>query len=96
MEITTEMVKHLEKLSALQHTDDEIESLKKDLAKMITMVDTLQQLDVSNVSPLLHMHNLETVYREDIKGEHIENEIAMRLAPESKMPYFTIPKVIQQ
>jgi aspartyl-tRNA(Asn)/glutamyl-tRNA(Gln) amidotransferase subunit C len=96
MEITTEMVKHLEKLSALQHSEEEIEALKTDLAKMIDMVGTLQQLNVDGVEPLLHMHNLPTVYRNDEVHTHMPNETAMKLAEAAAPPYFTVPKVIAQ
>jgi aspartyl-tRNA(Asn)/glutamyl-tRNA(Gln) amidotransferase subunit C len=94
MEITTSMVKHLEKLSALQHSDEEIEALKIDLAKMITMVDTLQQLNVDGVEPLLHMHNLPTTYRADEVQAHLPNKVAMQLSDAVERPYFTVPKVI--
>ncbi len=96
MEITTAMVKHLEKLSALKHTDEEIDALKIDLAKMIAMVDTLQQLNVEGVEPLLHMHNLPTTYRADVIHEHLPNTVAMKLSDEAERPYFTVPKVITQ
>jgi aspartyl-tRNA(Asn)/glutamyl-tRNA(Gln) amidotransferase subunit C len=95
MEITDEMVKNLADLSRLTFNDHEKEEIKKDLQRMISFVEKLNEVDTSNVEPLLHMTDAVNVYREDRVQGSMQKEDALKNAPQADNNYFKVPKVIK-
>lgn len=95
MEVTDEMVKNLADLSRLRFNDDEKLEIKKDLQRMISFVDKLNELDTSDVEPLLHMTDAVNVYREDVVQGSMPKLDALHNAPLADNDYFKVPKVIR-
>ncbi len=95
MEITDEMVKNLANLSRLSFNDHEKEEIKKDLQRMISFVEKLNEVDTSNVEPLLYMTDAINIYREDIVQGSMQKEDALKNAPMADNNYFNVPKVIK-
>ena len=95
MEITEEMVKTLADLSRLTFNDLEKEEIKKDLQRMISFVEKLNELDTSDVEPQLHMTDAVDIYREDLVQGSMLNEDALKNAPMADDNYFKVPKVIK-
>lgn len=94
MEVTDKLVDNLAHLARLQFNDNEKTEIKKDLQKMIAFVDKLNELDTSNVSPLLHMSdNVNMLRKDEVKGSVERNE-ALSNAPGKTDKYFKVPKVI--
>jgi aspartyl-tRNA(Asn)/glutamyl-tRNA(Gln) amidotransferase subunit C len=95
MEVTDQMVENLAALSRLRFNEVEKEEIKKDLQRMISFVDKLKEVDVSNIEPLLHMTDMENVYRNDeVKGS-MDRADALKNAPHSDDQFFKVPKVIR-
>ena len=80
----------------LQFNDEEREEIKSDLEKMIGFVDKLKELDTTGVTPLLHMSANVDVLREDIPGNMLAREEALKNAPEQDGVFFKVPKVIKK
>ena len=95
MEITDEMVKNLANLRRLTFNDHEKEEIKKDLQRMISFVEKLNEVDTRGVEPLLHMTDNMNVYREDIVQGSMSKEDALKNAPLADSDYFKVPKVIK-
>ena len=96
MEVNDELIDNLANLARLHFNQEEKENLKKDLQRMIEFVDKLNELDVSNTEPLLHMSDGVNVLREDeIKGS-ISREEALKNAPDTDGEFFKVPKVIKK
>ncbi len=95
MEVTDEMVKNLADLSRLTFNEAEQGEIKKDLQRMISFVDKLNELDTSNVAPLLHMTDAVNVYREDTVQGSMPKSEALANAPLADDNYFKVPKVIR-
>ncbi|MBI1783143.1 MAG: Asp-tRNA(Asn)/Glu-tRNA(Gln) amidotransferase subunit GatC [Sphingobacteriales bacterium] len=94
MEVTDKLVDNLAHLARLQFNDNEKTEIKKDMQKMIAFVDKLNELDTSNVNPLLHMSdNVNMLRKDEVKGSVERNE-ALSNAPEKTDKYFIVPKVI--
>lgn len=94
MEVTDKLVDNLAHLARLQFNDNEKTEIKKDLQKMIAFVDKLNELDTSNVPPLLHMSdNINMLRKDEVKGS-VERSEALINAPEKTGMYFKVPKVI--
>lgn len=65
MSITEAQIRQLGKLSRISLSDKEIHDLKADLNKIVSYVNELSQVDVSCVSPMVHVGNFSLRFRED-------------------------------
>lgn len=96
MEVTDTMIDKLAHLSRLQFNDEEKTEIKKDLQNMIAFVEKLDELNLEDVKPLLHISEEVNVLREDeVKGS-ISREEALENAPEHNGQFFKVPKVIKK
>jgi aspartyl-tRNA(Asn)/glutamyl-tRNA(Gln) amidotransferase subunit C len=95
MEVNDELIDKLAHLARLKFNEAEKQEIKNDLQRMIVFVEKLNELDLENVEPLLHMSTEINVLREDeIKGSITRSE-AMRNAPLHDDQFFKVPKVIK-
>jgi aspartyl-tRNA(Asn)/glutamyl-tRNA(Gln) amidotransferase subunit C len=96
MEVNDSLVDRIAHLSRLQFDTAEKESVKKDLQRMISFVEKLNELDTTGVEPLLHMGNNHNILRADeVKGS-ISQEDGLKNAPLPHNTYFKVPKVIKK
>jgi aspartyl-tRNA(Asn)/glutamyl-tRNA(Gln) amidotransferase subunit C len=96
MQVNDELIDKLARLSMLQFSEAEREEIKADLQKIIGFVDKLRELDTTGVEPLMHMSDNIDVLREDIPGNMLTREEALRNAPHHDAQYFKVPKVIKK
>ncbi|HVK97238.1 MAG TPA: Asp-tRNA(Asn)/Glu-tRNA(Gln) amidotransferase subunit GatC [Flavisolibacter sp.] len=96
MHIDDALINKLSNLAMLQFDDKEREEIKKDLEKMIGFVDKLKELDTTDVEPLLHMSNEVNVLRDDVPGDMLSQEDAMKNAPVHDGKFFKVPKAIRK
>lgn len=95
MEVNDVMVEKLAHLSRLQFNETEKAEIKNDLQRMIAFVEKLNELNLDEVKPLLHMSEEVNVLREDeIKGSITRDE-ALKNAPLHDDQFFKVPKVIK-
>ena len=95
MEVNDALIDKLAHLARLKFNDAEKQEIKNDLQRMIVFVEKLNELDLENVEPLLHMSSEINVLRTDeIKGSITRSE-AMRNAPLHDDQFFKVPKVIK-
>lgn len=94
MSVTEKDVRYVAHLARLQLTDDEVESLTEDMSQILGYMETLEELDTSNVEPLEHVIEMEYRLREDKAKEPISHEEALKNAPDADSDYFRVPKVI--
>jgi aspartyl-tRNA(Asn)/glutamyl-tRNA(Gln) amidotransferase subunit C len=96
MEVTLEMVERIAHLARLSFDESEKEEIRADLEKMIGFVDSLRELDLAGVGPLIHPGGQENVWRNDTPEQVVPSEEALREAPGQIGPFFSVPKVIQK
>ncbi|ANI89367.1 asparaginyl/glutamyl-tRNA amidotransferase subunit C [Arachidicoccus ginsenosidimutans] len=96
VEITDKLVDDLAHLSRLNFNNKEKEEIKNDLQQMIAFVEKLNEIDTSNVEPLLHITPRENVFREDIVAQNISREEALQNVPNTDGTYILVPKVIKK
>lgn len=96
MEVNDAMVDKLAHLARLKFNQTEKQEIKTDLQRMIVFVEKLNELDLENVEPLLHMSGEVNVLREDeVKGSVSRSE-ALKNAPLHDEHFFKVPKVIKK
>ncbi len=94
MEINDEMIAHLAHLSRLQFEGQAKEEIKKDLNRILSFVEKLNELDTANVEPLIYMTDEHNVLREDEVKQDITHQEALRNAPKKDSDYFKVPRVL--
>lgn len=94
MSVTEKDVRYVAHLARLQLTDDEVESLTEDMSEILGYMETLEELDTSNVEPLEHVIEMEYRLRDDKAKEPLSHKEALKNAPDADSDYFRVPKVI--
>lgn len=96
MSVTKKDVYYVANLARLQLSDEEAEGLQKDMNKILGYIETLNELDTSDVEPLDHVTEVTaTSFREDEAKEPLSHEDALKNAPDADSDYFRVPKVIE-
>ncbi len=99
MKITEKEVRYVADLANLKLSDQEIQRLSKDLDEILTHIDTLNELDTSNVQPMaqvLYDAGETATLREDIEQAPLGNAAALANAPLAGAGYFKVPRVIER
>ncbi|MCD2423163.1 Asp-tRNA(Asn)/Glu-tRNA(Gln) amidotransferase subunit GatC [Niabella pedocola] len=96
MEVNEALINKLAHLSKLSFSQEEQLEFRDDLEKMIGFVEKLNELDLKDVAPLMHMSEEINVLRDDqVKGS-ITREEALLNAPATDGVFFKVPKVIRK
>ena len=99
MKITEAEVRYVADLANLKLRDDEIQRMNRDLDEILTHIETLNELDTSNVEPMAQvLYDAEetATLRPDREWEPLGNEAALANAPLAGAGYFKVPKVIER
>ena len=94
MEITKELFDKIAGLAKLSFSDEQREEMMKDMSKIITWVQKLEELDTEGVEPLTNMSHEMNVTREDKNEDHLDTEIVLKNAPSTEKGFIKVPKVI--
>ena len=92
--MTSEVVRHVAKLSRLALSDEEIEQAKVDLCSIFAHIDRLKDIDTSGVEPLDHPTGLLDRVRNDETGNVLTQQQVLENAPAIKDVYISVPKVL--
>jgi aspartyl-tRNA(Asn)/glutamyl-tRNA(Gln) amidotransferase subunit C len=99
VKITEKEVRYVADLANLKLTSEEIDRLSKDLDEILTHMDTLNEVDTSNVQPMaqvLYDADETATLREDRERPTLGNDAALANAPLAGAGYFKVPKVIER
>ena len=94
MHVDDALISKLSRLSMLQFNEEEREEIKSDLQKMIGFMDKIRELDLDAVEPLLHICHNQDVLREDLPGNMLTREEALKNSEGQDGQYFIVPKII--
>ena len=95
MEIKREDILHLAELSDLSLSDEEVESLGKDLRGIVKYISQLDELDVSDIEPTYQVFEMENVWRDDeMVDQGVTREQLLMLSPEYQDNQVKVPKVL--
>jgi aspartyl-tRNA(Asn)/glutamyl-tRNA(Gln) amidotransferase subunit C len=94
MTVNTDLISRLEHLARLELSEAERSSLQNDLTNILGMVEKLQELDTTQVEPLVYMNEEVNVWREDEVKHQVDREAALKNAPDQDGTFFKVPKVI--
>ncbi len=95
MPITEDQVRYVAHLSRLALTDEEVERFSGQLDEILGYVEKLNELDTSDVEPLVHALNAKNVFRKDDAGESLSRKDIMENSPESSEGCYKVPRIIE-
>ncbi|HMB41727.1 MAG TPA: Asp-tRNA(Asn)/Glu-tRNA(Gln) amidotransferase subunit GatC [Balneolaceae bacterium] len=96
MSVTKKDIQYVAHLAMLQLEDDEAEGLKEDMNQILGYIDTLNEVDTTDVEPLEHVNEITaSTFREDKAEEPVPHEDALKNAPDADSDYFRVPRVIE-
>lgn len=94
MQITPDLIKYLESLARITLSESEEEKVGKELQDILTYIDTLNELDTTDVEAMSHSFPITNVLRKDeVKPSMSPDEITAN-APESQDGAFVVPKTV--
>lgn len=92
--LTKEAVERVAHLSRLEFTEEELEKQFEQLGSIIEMMDSLSEIDTTEVTPLNHVMDIHNVFREDEVHESMGAEKVLANAPEENENMFQVPKIV--
>ena len=95
MKIEIETIQKIAHLARLEVEPEEQILLAEDFAKILEWMEQLNELDTTNVEPLIHMHTGINVFRKDIANNELSKERGLFNAPQKDKDYIMVPKVIE-
>ncbi|MBF0223924.1 MAG: Asp-tRNA(Asn)/Glu-tRNA(Gln) amidotransferase subunit GatC [Desulfobacterales bacterium] len=94
MKITKNEVINVSKLARLDLSTELIDKFADQVGNILDYVDTLKQVDTTNISPTSHSIFLINAFRDDIQHDHLDRTLALKNAPQEEDGYFVVPKII--
>ena len=96
MKIDTETVDKIAHLARLEFEKESKEQIINDMNNMLSFIEKLNELDTTNVEPLIYMSKEVNVLREDDVRHDITQQEALKNAPKKDSDYFKVPKVLEK
>ncbi|NEU31699.1 Asp-tRNA(Asn)/Glu-tRNA(Gln) amidotransferase subunit GatC [bacterium LRH843] len=93
--IELDQVKHIADIARLALTGEEAEKYTKQLEGILTMVETLNEVDTTDVKPTTHVIAMRNVMREDKAGEGLPIEDVLKNAPDHEDRQIRVPSIIE-
>ena len=93
--ITRKEVEHVARLARLELTEEEKERMTAQLDSILGYIDTLNELDTSQVEPTTTVIPMASVMREDVVRQSLSQDEALANAPDREDVYFRVPRIIE-
>jgi aspartyl-tRNA(Asn)/glutamyl-tRNA(Gln) amidotransferase subunit C len=95
MSISIDEVRHVARLARLSLDESEMMSLQSELNALLGHFADIQNIDVSGIDPASHAVNMHSVWSEDVPGNCLPREDALKNAPVSKAGLFVVPTILE-
>lgn len=96
MQVDDKLIDKLAHLARLEFENEAKEEIKKDLTRILSFVEKLNELNTDNVEPLIYITEEVNVLREDEIKQTITQEDALKNAPKRDSDYFRVPRVVEK
>jgi aspartyl-tRNA(Asn)/glutamyl-tRNA(Gln) amidotransferase subunit C len=93
--ITREAVLHVARLARLELSESELERMRAQLDAILTYIDRLKELDVTDIEPTSHAVPRVNVMRDDVVVPCLPQDEALRNAPDRVGEFFRVPRIIE-
>ena len=94
VKISSDEIRHLAHLSAIQLSDDEVTHMQHDLESVLSYVHMLEKLDTDGVMPTYQVNGQTNVFRDDVIESGVDTKALLDLAPSHDEYSVKVPKVL--
>lgn len=94
MELKDSDILHVARLARLRLTEAELGPVRHDLNRVLDYVEKLNELDLRDVKPTMHVLTQETPLREDARGESLPVEEALKNGAQVADHMFVVPRIM--
>ncbi len=94
MSLTIDDVAKVALLARLRVSPDELQMFTGQLNSIMDYVAQLQQLETTDVEPLSHGIDVRNVFRDDVRGDALPREAALKCAQRNQES-FLVPAVLE-
>ncbi len=95
MKVDKELVGKIAHLARLEYSEEEKVEVVDDMNKILTFMEKLNEIDTSEVAPLVYMTDSTNILRPDVVKTDITKEDALKNAPKRNSDFFRVAKVIE-
>ena len=95
MSIEVDEVKKIARLACLDVKDEDIQSYATNLSNILDLVEQMNAVDTSGVTPMSHPFDAVQRLREDVVTDTDRREDFMAIAPKTEDGLYLVPKVIE-
>ena len=96
MEINKSTIRKLADLSKLTFSEKEMYLITQDLSKMVDFINQLEEVDTSEIEPLVHVLSETNHLRDDEIRSMLNQSDALENSPSKDSTYFKLPKVLDK
>ena len=96
MKIDSKTVDKLAELAKLEFDEASKKEIINDLNRIVSFVEKLNEMDTTNVEPLVYLTEDTNVMRADEVKQDITQQEALKNAPKRDSDYIKVPKVIDK
>ncbi|MGL5295806.1 MAG: Asp-tRNA(Asn)/Glu-tRNA(Gln) amidotransferase subunit GatC [Culicoidibacterales bacterium] len=82
-------------LAKIELNEEEIEKTTKKINEVLGLVDTIQELDLDHVQPMIHPNPLQNVFRTDEPVASAELEPLLANVPQTQEQQIKVPTVLK-
>jgi aspartyl-tRNA(Asn)/glutamyl-tRNA(Gln) amidotransferase subunit C len=95
MSLDTDTVRRIANLARIKIEDQKLTPLADELSHILSWVEQLSEVDTNVVAPMTSVTKVDMPSRSDVISDgNCENSVLAN-APDSKPPYFVVPKVVE-
>ena len=88
-------VRYIARLARLELSDEEVAKYQSQLSNVLTFVETLRKVDVSQVEPTAHASPVFNVFRQDQAQTSFTPKQALANSPRQANDLFVVTKVVE-
>ncbi|WP_372791275.1 Asp-tRNA(Asn)/Glu-tRNA(Gln) amidotransferase subunit GatC [Paraconexibacter sp.] len=89
--IDREQVLHVARLARLELNDDEVATAAAELSKILGHIETIEELDLTDVPPTAHVVEVDSALRPDVPQPSLPRDVAFAQAPDIADDGFRVP-----
>ncbi|WP_317214108.1 Asp-tRNA(Asn)/Glu-tRNA(Gln) amidotransferase subunit GatC [Gluconobacter sp. GP1] len=95
MSLDAKTVTRIARLARIGLEPEEVDSLGKDMGSIIDWVEQLNEVDVTDVPPMIGTGLATPRLREDRVTDGNRRDDVLSNAPDREGPFYTVPKVVE-
>lgn len=92
--VSIEEVYHTAELAKIEISEEEAEKFRKEFESILNYFNILDEVE-EDVEPTFHVLPLKNVFREDVEGECLSQDEALKNATHREDGYFKGPRVVE-